>query len=381
MRERDRRKTGPGIRAWMLAAMVVLSGLWTGRQVSAAETTGRIKLELPAEAEGVEMTLYRIGETENGAFLYSGDFAECGIELPAFDDAAALEKAAKELGQYAAAHAGSGQKKQADGSGEMTYEDLEPGLYLLAQTAGEELLEVEATLLSLPEVTETGEERYEITATPKYTFSGGAVIIHKTDEQGKGLGQAVFSLYQKTYLTETEPSPETGQTEEDETGTYYWKELPVSLVSDDNGQIVMTDLPKAVYRLVETQAPAGFRLLDTPAEFTIRKAGQVKEIDGIYSRNTGQVEEVTVVNVPAEVTGTPTPTPTGTPEPTETSTPTLTPAPTGGNPGGGNPSGGGTTSTSGVKTGDDAPIASYLLLMGGAVMMLLIRRGIRKKTR
>ena len=51
--------------------------------------------------------------------------------------------------------------------------------------------------------------------------------------------------------------------------------LGYDLITDSNGEIVINDLPKGDYKLIEVEAPTGYDLLDTPKEFTIVE-GQVQ---------------------------------------------------------------------------------------------------------
>lgn len=267
------------------------------RESAFARTTGSIVLSLPQEAAGVELTLYRIAELEDEGYLYCEDFSGCGFVITDLNDSAAAQEMAAWLADYAKQQKLEGTAVVADDSGVIKFTDLPLGLYLAAQTGGETLLQVQPALVPVPHLAETGSEPvYDVTISLKYTFPGGAVIATKVDENGIVLSQAHFILQKKVYLGDSETAPEGSQTGTDENGTFYWKEYQADLVSDKNGQIVLADLPKGGYRLMETQAPDGFVRLEQPREFVIEAPGQVVEIDGIYQESSGNVTRLSIVN-------------------------------------------------------------------------------------
>ena len=243
----------------------------------------------------------------------------------------------------------------------MTFDGLAEGVYLLSQTGAADVIAVQNMLFVFPQETE-GAKKYDLVLAGKTSFPGGAVILTKTDPDGKTLANAEFTL----------------EVQEENT----WKKLKTTLVSDKNGQIVVTDLPVGSYRFVETKAPEGYMLLADPVPFEITKAGQVELADGIYKKSSGDVQELNVINAEEFPSGplydkTPTPavsvTPSAAPSDGGNSTP-------GNNPSGNNPSGNSTpgSGSSNVKTGDNSPILSLtimLLLAAGVITMnILVRK-------
>ncbi|SHH90769.1 Cna protein B-type domain-containing protein [Clostridium collagenovorans DSM 3089] len=75
----------------------------------------------------------------------------------------------------------------------------------------------------------------------------GGVILNKKDSQSKGvLSGAVFKL-------------------QDSTGV----DIKTGITTDINGQIRVDNLPLGSYKFIETQAPTGYKLDNTPINFTI----------------------------------------------------------------------------------------------------------------
>ncbi len=127
--------------------------------------------------------------------------------------------------------------------GRLLIEDLKPGNYQLVETAtipGYDLdtspIEFEIELGQL----ETVEVHFINPLTP------GAFQLLKVGEGGETLAGAMFTLF-------------------DSDGN----EMLTNLETDEQGLLVVEDLKPGQYTLVETQAPFGFQLDDTPIEFEI----------------------------------------------------------------------------------------------------------------
>lgn len=399
---------------WLaMAVMVIFTSLPAG-----AADTGSITLQLPSGAADVEMTLYAVAEFQDGGFIYCDEFQDCGITIEDMGDSQAVGEAAEVLARYAAEHQAAGITAKVNADGNAVFKRLSPALYLAAQTAGGEFLKVQAALIPIPYTKAgTSEETYDAVVDLKYSFPGGAVIVSKENENGELLPYAIFGLEEKRYLETGETVPEGTEIDYDEKGVFYWAELETSLVTNENGQFAVSNLPVGTYRFVEVKAPDGYILADQPEEFTIEKIGEVQKVEGVYTAASGDVQELTIINYPEETptptpeaTVTPEPTPeatvtpeatptpeaTVTPEPTPEVTPTpeptpevtvtpepeesITPTPGSRTPGGNTPSGGsssGTPNTSGgssqgtpVKTGDNTPIGMYIVLLLLAIIAI-----------
>lgn len=291
MKEKKLLKAGA---LWCLVfAMVFLF-----RGTALARTTGSVKLQLPQkEAEGIELTLYQVAELENEGYIFCKEFADIGLVITNLNDAAQAQEMADKFADYALEKELEGQAGKVGEDGTLCFTELPLGLYLAVQTDGQKLLKVQSSFVPVPHVAEAqAVPVYDVVISLKYTFPGGAVIATKVDEDGKALGQAHFTLERKTYLEQGEEAPEGAKTERDKEGIFYWKEYHADLVSDEYGQIVLVDLPKGVYRFVETKAPSGFVCLEQPQEFTIESPGEVVEVGGIYEEESGTVTKLSIVN-------------------------------------------------------------------------------------
>ena len=115
---------------------------------------------------GGQLTLYRVAEVQrkNGdlSYEYCGDFYGCGIALGDLTDSTLAEQLLEYMPQSA-----EGTTKTIDADGNVTFEDLELGLYLIVQTKASSGYEpINAFLVSLP-MAEDGKWNYEVDATPK----------------------------------------------------------------------------------------------------------------------------------------------------------------------------------------------------------------------
>lgn len=115
---------------------------------------------------GGELTVYRVAEVQrkNGSlsFEYCGDFDGCAIELGDLTDSTL----AGQLQEYLSDNA-EGTVREVDANGNVNFDDLELGLYLVVQTkASKGYKPVNSFLVSLP-MAEDGEWNYEVDASPK----------------------------------------------------------------------------------------------------------------------------------------------------------------------------------------------------------------------
>ncbi|EEU80230.1 SpaA isopeptide-forming pilin-related protein [Enterococcus faecalis] len=139
-----------------------------------------------------------------------------------------------------------------DESGKIAVNDLKPRDYQLVETQAPTGYELDQTPLTF--TIEKGQmEAVQVQMTNKET--PGSVILTKTDDKtGEVLQGAVFELQDKE-----------------------GKVLQSNLITDETGKIVITDLAPGEYQLVETQAPTGYELDQTPVDVMIKK-GQTEAI-------------------------------------------------------------------------------------------------------
>lgn len=115
---------------------------------------------------GGELTVYRVAEVQrkngNLSFEYCGDFDGCAIELGDLT----YSTLAGQLQEYLSDNA-EGTVREVDANGNVNFDDLELGLYLVVQTkASKGYKPVNSFLVSLP-MAEDGEWNYEVDASPK----------------------------------------------------------------------------------------------------------------------------------------------------------------------------------------------------------------------
>lgn len=289
-------KSGKIIAAWLLAALMLISVCLPARGIQATEQTGSVELQLPKGMKDLQMVLYSVADYKDGSFIFSKDFAECNIQITDLNNNEEAQAAAKKLVEYAREHSIAGTVAKPDENGLVKFTGLSPALYLAAQAGGEEAINVQAALVPIPYLGEEGVYIYDAVLSPKYSFPGGAVILNKVDDEGKVVGQVTFTLQEKKYVEEGTEVPAGTEILSDEGGNYFWKEFAASLVTDQNGQIVVTDMPFGDYRFVEVSAPGGIIMSSEPVNFSITKAGQVAVVNGVYAPSEGEAELLTVVN-------------------------------------------------------------------------------------
>jgi len=115
---------------------------------------------------GGELTVYRVAEVQrkngNLSFEYCGDFDGCAIELGDLTDSTL----AGQLQEFLPANA-EGIVQAVGNDGNVVFDDLELGLYLVVQTkASNGYKPVNSFLVSLP-MAEDGQWNYEVDASPK----------------------------------------------------------------------------------------------------------------------------------------------------------------------------------------------------------------------
>jgi hypothetical protein len=240
--------------------LIVLSTMRTETRIFGA-CQGSIELQnFPVTANLLEMTLYKVAEQmEDGSYVLCDDFLEKADVLSDLSDDTRMQEAADALASYAVENNLSGSVLPVDSDGEIRFPELDPALYLVAQTHGSEQIVVQSSLVLIA----NGDSGH-VVISPKYLLSKGAVIVTMTNRSGIPLEGAVFVLQVKT----------------DEE---VWTEYDMELFSDENGQFVVTELPQGDYRFVEKEAPAGYLPDQNPVAFTITVGATVeKNEEGKY---------------------------------------------------------------------------------------------------
>lgn len=116
---------------------------------------------------GGTLTLYHVASLKNEKgdfkYVYSGDFASCGLEL---NDVSSPEFASK-LASFAEKNSVKGSERGIDANGKVSFKGLEAGLYLAVQkTSAEGYDKIKPFVITLP-LLQDGEWVYDVDATPK----------------------------------------------------------------------------------------------------------------------------------------------------------------------------------------------------------------------
>ena len=166
-------------RAWVFALCAAM--LLCLLPVRAVAADGRCSLTIESRYDGAALagrtfSLYAVAEpAEEGGYAYLPAFAGCGVALPDTEDAASWAGCASALWRWAQQHGTLPDAQlQTDAEGRCTFQDLAPGLYLVA---GADVARPEGTytcapfLVCLPGVDATGSGRaWDVTAVTKDAF-------------------------------------------------------------------------------------------------------------------------------------------------------------------------------------------------------------------
>ncbi len=283
------------LKKYILILASALAVLLLGAGAGAESVAGSITLQFPEETQGVDISIYTVADYRDGAFVYRPEFEGCGIDLTGIREAEEAQQAAEHFWMIVQENNLSGYAQTVSG-GTLVFGGLQPGYYLMVQTAGEMVLEVQKMLAPIPYMTDGNVLAYDAVLVPKYEVPEGAAILQKQDDDAAKVTGAVFTLQRKVYVMEDALLPIARETGLDVGGRFVWEDYRTDLVTDDNGQIVMENLPLGLYRLVETKAPAGYFLNTAPSYFEVKTGGTVK-LDGmVYVPDEGGVEQVTVID-------------------------------------------------------------------------------------
>lgn len=134
------------------------------------DRTGSILVTMEYEDEpvaGGSMTLYHVAvpvwQEDKYIFEYTNDFSDCLLSL----DDLATQGAANDFVEYAIDHDLLGKKKEINEDGEVLFEDVKLGLYLLVQEdAAKGYFAASPFLISVPMNADEG-WIYDVDATPK----------------------------------------------------------------------------------------------------------------------------------------------------------------------------------------------------------------------
>ncbi|MEC2064219.1 SpaA isopeptide-forming pilin-related protein [Bacillus inaquosorum] len=154
-----------------------------------------------------------------------------------------------------------------DDKGQITVHGLKAGEYQFVETKAPKDYHLDQTPISF-KITNTDTKPVKITA--ENILAPGDVKVTKVDQDDKTtvLEGAEFKLLDAS----GKPAKTDG----------YGKELPELWKTDKQGQFTVKGLAPGSYQFIETKAPEGYKVDETPIEFTIEK-GQSKAVEIVVS--------------------------------------------------------------------------------------------------
>ena len=156
-----------GIILSLLLFTVLLSlGSGTVARGTSLETAkgkqGSITLLLSKDAKGVEITLWKIADYQNGNYVFSNGFENSGVRITNLKDAGEAQAAADTLTAYALQGGITQTDTQSvNENGQLIFKNLSPALYLAGQTSGTDIMKVQGVLVPIPYLGENGHEGYD----------------------------------------------------------------------------------------------------------------------------------------------------------------------------------------------------------------------------
>lgn len=190
---------------------------------------------------------------------------------------------------YISNHNVAGESLSTNENGIASFSNLALGQYLVKETKSPENVSEKTPpfIINVPTTVTINDEDqwlYDIHVYPKNQTIYGSVILNKVDEDATRLQGAIFNLYSETIV--------------DGVSVPTLRESNIEV--NENGQLVVQNLPKGHYYFVETKAPEGYGLNTTPIRFEIVSSGEVviDETSGLFIPKDADpdVIELTVVN-------------------------------------------------------------------------------------
>ena len=258
---------------------------------------GTVQINLPDFADlTASLAIYEVGNYNyDGTVTLKDEFSSFDGDLTDLSEASKTLEAAQALSKLAVSTKSLDSETAFEGDVVFSSLPTDNTLFLVLQTAGEDIIEISPMLVILPYRTETGSSVSAV-IDAKYTDKripeepkGAVVLIKKDKDNEQRLSGAHFSFEFKSYVAENYAENAGVDLLSDEKGDYYWDVISSDLVTDGKGQIAVENLPFGTYRFTETKAPEGYRLNDEPKVFEIDKSGKIelKEDIGEYVAKEG----------------------------------------------------------------------------------------------
>ena len=243
---------------------------------------GTVQINLPDFADlTASLAIYEVGNYNyDGTVTLKDEFSSFDGDLTDLSEASKTLEAAQALSKLAVSTKSLDSETAFEGDVVFSSLPTDNTLFLVLQTAGEDIIEISPMLVILPYRTETGssvsaviDAKYEDKRIPEEPK--GAVVLIKKDKDGKVLSGAHFKFEVKNYVMPNYAENANIEVLSDEKGDYYWDVVSSDLVTDVKGQIAAENLPFGTYRFTETKAPEGYRIKEEPKVFDIDTAGKI----------------------------------------------------------------------------------------------------------
>lgn len=169
---------------------------------------GRTKEDRKIALSKAEFKLYKVGEDKNGVWKLNNQFEKSNVSMEE-NDAESRQKQAVSLYQYGKKHNLKGENKQTNQEGRLVFDQLENGLYLVAQTKEVNYGKTESYisdpfLVSIPADVD-GTLLYHVTAQPKSAWESDKKVpvseVKKEKVPKKDKKQPKNSIFTKVVKT------------------------------------------------------------------------------------------------------------------------------------------------------------------------------------
>lgn len=133
--------------------------------------TGEIKIHLTDGAQGTnksDILFYcsKVADIEKGEYVLYGDYTTVQTDLNTIENSVQLTEAAKKFAEKGY----MGKEAKTDSNGDVAFNDLEVGVYLIQARHTSDYDEVSPTLIAIPTWSEDkGEMTYSVLVEPKHT--------------------------------------------------------------------------------------------------------------------------------------------------------------------------------------------------------------------
>ena len=255
-------KKGRGLRVFIALGVMCMLLMGLAVQAGAADsepTNGNLTMTLTVTENGkqvpmaqVPLALYQVGTMDTQPvvqFHLDPSLSATGVDLNKLRTAADSQKAVAALSQAVASAGVVSYTASTDANGQVSFQDMPKGVYLLVQTGGTEICTVSAMLLSVPYSADGKTLEYDVKAFPKADRKlekSRLTVTKKLCILDKDLNEKPISAPDATYYV---------RLFRDEAATVPYGEVKaIRIQGQSSGTVDFTDLPEGTYYIRETDA-------------------------------------------------------------------------------------------------------------------------------